>query len=227
MLNLKFFGIGSAFNPLFGNNNAFFELDEDIYFIDFGESNFEKVYKNIDLCKYKNITVLITHMHADHIGSLPTFISYCYIKLKKTINIFHPNEDLKDFLHLCGISSNMFNYQKCFKNSKNLNIEFVDVSHAKDMPCYGLIISHDNKSIFYSGDSNSINKVILERFLNRTIETIYHDTSYENSSSHCYYKNIEELIPKHLRKNFYCMHLGCDFIQELKDLGFNIPSLIK
>ena len=38
MFDLKFLGRGAAFCPAFGNTNAFFEMEEDLFFLDFGES---------------------------------------------------------------------------------------------------------------------------------------------------------------------------------------------
>ena len=49
MFDLKFLGRGAAFYPAFGNTNAFFEMGEDLYFLDFGEAAFERVTRLFDL----------------------------------------------------------------------------------------------------------------------------------------------------------------------------------
>ena len=52
MLDLKFLGRGAAFYPVEGNTNAYFEAGGDLFFLDFGESAFEKVYRRFDLTRY-------------------------------------------------------------------------------------------------------------------------------------------------------------------------------
>ena len=74
MINLKFLGKGAAFYPVFGNTNAFFEKDGDLFFLDFGESAFEKAVRLLDLTAYRHVYVLITHLHADHAGSLASLV---------------------------------------------------------------------------------------------------------------------------------------------------------
>ena len=60
MFDLKFMGRGAAFYPAFGNTNAFFEMGEDLYFLDFGEAAFERVTRMFDLKKYKNIPAALS-----------------------------------------------------------------------------------------------------------------------------------------------------------------------
>ena len=76
MMNLSFLGKGAAFYPAFGNTNAFFEKDGDLFFLDFGESAFEKAVRLLDMASYRHVYVLITHLHADHVGSLASLLSY-------------------------------------------------------------------------------------------------------------------------------------------------------
>lgn len=82
-MDLNFLGCGSAFNPLYGNTSAYFTNKDQLYVIDGGESVFLKLYQKELLKKYAGITIMVTHMHADHVGSLPSIISYCYYVLGK------------------------------------------------------------------------------------------------------------------------------------------------
>ena len=76
-MELKFTGIGAAYYPVLGSNCAFFEHDNCLYLIDCGESTFKAMFSRNEIYDYDNIVVLLTHLHADHIGSLGSFLSFC------------------------------------------------------------------------------------------------------------------------------------------------------
>ncbi len=222
MIQLHFFGKGAAFYPLFGNTNSYFEVGEDIFFLDCGEATFEKIVRHIPLQKYNHIFVILTHMHADHAGSLPTFISYCKFVLGKTVHVVYPNEVICDFLRLAGIDPTLYVYSKELAAHENLKIMPIKVEHAKDMDCYGYVLDDGKEAIFYSGDAANINADILERFLQGEIRRIYHDTSSHASTSHCHYEKTCSLVPPEHRKRFYCMHLDTNYEDRLKELGFSV-----
>ncbi|HBE86714.1 MAG TPA: hypothetical protein DDW53_17100, partial [Lachnoclostridium sp.] len=75
-MELHFLGSGSAFYPLYKNTIAYFELNNDLYLIACGETVFETLLSLVDLEQYREIYVVITHLHADHVGSLASLISY-------------------------------------------------------------------------------------------------------------------------------------------------------
>ncbi len=104
-MDLKFLGCGSAFNPVYGNTSAYFTIGQDLYVIDAWESIFLSLYQK-DLLK--NVTFLITHMHADHVGSLASIISYCFYVLEKKITIVYPEKSLWSLLGLMGIDPNAY-----------------------------------------------------------------------------------------------------------------------
>ena len=78
-MKLHFFGCGSAFNPAMGNTSAWFEMDGCLFLVDCGETVYELLMKRSDLREYRQIYVLLTHLHADHVGSLGFLISYNYL----------------------------------------------------------------------------------------------------------------------------------------------------
>ena len=107
-MDLNFLGCGSAFNPLYGNTSAYFTNKDQLYVIDGGESVFLKLYQKELLKKYAGITIMVTHMHADHVGSLPSIISYCYYVLGKKVTVIYPEKSLWILLGLMGIDPDIY-----------------------------------------------------------------------------------------------------------------------
>ena len=75
-MKIKFLGIGSAYNTKWLNSNAYFIVANSLYLLDCGESTFGKLMElGILNDNYNGIYVLLTHLHADHAGSLPSLCS--------------------------------------------------------------------------------------------------------------------------------------------------------
>ena len=79
---LTFLGRDSGFGEK--NNSAYIELEDKLILIDCGFTVFEQVKNKFDLSKYKEIKIIVTHLHNDHAGSLSQLILYSYfVKNKK------------------------------------------------------------------------------------------------------------------------------------------------
>lgn len=221
---LRFLGYGAAFHPVFGNTSAYFVKNRDLYLIDCGETVFHKLYERDMLTEYENIYVIITHRHADHVGSLGSLISYIYFVLGKKVTVIHPDTELQDFLDLTGIDRAAYTMNICMKTViGGVMIEAIPVKHAEDMNCYGYLISDSGRTIYYSGDSYEIPKRILDTFLDGKIAELFQDTASKVSAhrSHLPLPELAGLIPPELRKQVFCMHFNCDFSDEIDEMGFN------
>lgn len=75
-MEIKFLGIGSAWNINEDNTSAFIIKDKKMILIDCGESIARKIIKNNILDDIKELYILISHTHSDHIGSLGTLLFY-------------------------------------------------------------------------------------------------------------------------------------------------------
>ena len=222
-MDLNFLGCGSAFNPLYGNTSAYFTNKDQLYVIDGGESVFLKLYQKELLKKYAGITIMVTHMHADHVGSLPSIISYCYYVLGKKVTVIYPEKSLWILLGLMGIDPDIYiPVESSLFTAEGLKVWAVSVKHADDISCFGYIIEFAGEKIYYSGDSYEIPKDVLDGFYKREISTIYQDTTEFTSDhrSHCPLEELEECIPADLRRNVFCMHFTTDFTEKLKKKGF-------
>lgn len=227
-MKLKFLGIGSAFNPTLGNTSAYFIEGEDFYLLDCGESVFEKIWNLKELKESKNIYILITHFHCDHVGSLGSLLSYLYLKLNKVAYVIHPTKKIIDYLNIVGIKKEFYIYKKELPEFSKIKNEEYEVYHVDDMLCFGYKLISEKKQIYYSGDAVKIPNQILEEYLNGKISEIYQDTcNYKSDNpSHGDIFYLEDIIPENKRNNVYCIHLNIDYREELKLKKFGIVELI-
>ncbi len=224
-MKLNFLGKGCAFYPLYGNTSACFISGKELFLMDCGETAFEQLYRKIDFGEIERAYVLITHLHADHVGSLGTMISYFGCVLHKPIHVIHPETTIVELLTLEGISKSFYHYHKTLPvNDAGVCAEPVEVHHAEDMKCYGYLLRDEETCVFYSGDSAELPVCILEQFLEGKVDRIYHDTATQPSDHHGYYRKLEEVVPPEKRNQIYCMHLDSPCEDMLRSRGFRIAE---
>lgn len=235
MEKLKFLGIGSAFNPLWGNNSAYYKNDKSLLLIDCGETNFERILKANLLEDVKNIFILITHLHPDHVGSLGSLLFYLnYIKKIKGKIIFYDKENLETLLKLMGVSKE--NYNLCHNLNKDelkeLKISSIDVypiKHSDKLKSYGYKITFDDKEvIFYTGDCKEIDNRIIKEVIEGKISKIYVDSFCDkiNGVPHITVDELCDIFPEKCRQRVYGMHYdGEKVINKLKVNGFKTVKI--
>ena len=227
MLNLQFLGRGAAFYPAFGNTNAFFTSQQDLFFLDFGESNFAKVERLFDLKRYRRVYVLLTHLHADHSGSLASLISYCYCVLKFKVYVVHPIPTVVELLRLQGIADFFYHYLPALPEECSVTAEPVEVRHAEDMRSFGYLLSDGEERIYYSGDAYEMPDCVADALSAGVLTRVYHDVSSKESEAHCYVQRLEAAVPPPLWSLVYAMHLDCDCIADLRHLGFSVVEVMQ
>lgn len=233
MNELKFLGRGSGYNVREGNTCAFLKKNDTLLLIDCGEDIFEKVVKMDLINGIKKVHVLITHMHSDHIGSLGSFVGYCFWKSKIKTNIyFYEKEKIGEFLKLTGAieGESFILHDTNNKRIDNLKLTFNAslTKHAKTVNTYSFLLRFDyGNDIFYSGDTYETNFDVIPYLKDGNI--MYHDTCLNDCDSnvHTSLRVLSEIIPCEYRKQVYCIHIdGENFIEKANAEGFNVVEII-
>lgn len=230
-MELRFLGMGSAYNPLYKNTNAFLPIGDCLLMFDCGESTFETLYSRGFLEQFSSFIVAITHFHSDHVGSLGSFISYCHCQLHKKVYLVYPNEDILKFLLFTGVPDSMYTYltPDASMPCSQLHLTAVAVRHDPLIRCFGYLVQLGDQQIFFGGDSAAIPADILQLLLEGKLDTIYQDVTYEHSwESDCHgtLENLCTQVPEEFRNRIVCMHLGSDFKASIEAAGFRVAKTI-
>lgn len=227
-MDITFLGIGAAFNPAMDNANACFTHAGEFFLLDCGESTFGRIWDLPQLKEAKQVSVIVTHLHCDHIGSLGSLISYCRYVLGKPIMVVHPLETVVQLLDLMGIERANYTYHTHYPAHDGISFEPVEVKHVPNMRCFGYIVTTPHETFYYSGDSTAIPQVVLDRFHAGTIDHIYQDTSLESSDhpTHGTLADLERLFTPEQRNRVHCIHLDSDFRSIVLDKGFGEVRLL-
>ena len=230
-MKLNFLGTGAAYNPSLGSTSAYFMVQDHFYLIDCGETVFASLWNNKELEKCKDVNILITHLHADHIGSLGTLVSYCKNVLNKPVTLLTPDKTIVTVLSLTGVSADLYNYCGDFGNTfpGNLTIVPRTTSHVSSMHCYGYMISTDEGRIYYGGDSDSIPSEVLLGLKDGSIDLAFQEVSYQTGwhSGHTSLEQLCQIVPTELRRKVICTHFGGDFMDAVIKAGFRVAKRVQ
>ena len=164
---LIFIGNDSGFGEK--NNSAYFEKNNDLFLIDCGATVFNEIKNKFDFKSFKNINIIITHLHNDHAGSLSQFILYMWFIFKKKVNVISNCIHIKEYLDITGTPPESYEVKKELDN-----LEFFKTKHTDFLDAYGFILNIDNKKILYTGDTVNLDSFMP--YLN-TINELYIDVS--------------------------------------------------
>ncbi|MBR1883926.1 MAG: MBL fold metallo-hydrolase [Clostridia bacterium] len=248
---LNFLGNGSCFNTEFGNNSAYYKVikmeneevlfDEKIYaknadsctvklvIIDCGESVFERLRKNNILDGVNEVDIIITHLHSDHAGSLPSVIFYLNFVLGIKPNIIFQG-NIEQYLDICSVQRELYNH----KSASETDYIPIKVNHGNVKDACGYIINlPTGNAIYYSGDSNDIPVSVLDSFFGKDksdaykpICRIYQDVTRFENEMHMNVHKLEKIISKEYRDRVYCMHFDDEeTVSIAKKYGFDVAII--
>ena len=102
----------------------------------------------------KDINVMITHTHSDHIGSLGSLVMYSYYVLRKPLTIVvdgaYQQEVIIDILGGFGCTQTMVSYRYISEWKNNfesfLKVLFIRTDHCDELRCFGLLFYTEERT---------------------------------------------------------------------------------
>lgn len=238
---LQFIGTGSAFNTKLGNNSAFYKNKDILFLIDCGSNIFTRIQEANLLEGIKQVYVLITHTHPDHIGSLGDLIFYGYYAMgtlgEPSVTVISPRKlCITNILSHVGVKVNTynlieFNSKEISINNKDIRVRLVahEVNHVAELPSFGYEIYYFNNKIYYSGDTNEINYKTLQMLIDGELDHFYQDTCLADydGNVHLSLRRLHGETGLDIRDKITCMHLDNGFDANYAEaLGFNVAKSI-
>ncbi len=224
---LRFIGTGGCFSKKNINNAAYLNENGHLILFDCGETIFHQILKEDIINESINrIDIIITHFHADHVGSLGSLIFFTRFKKVKDVNVIFPDvKMLNTFLDISGIDRNLYYGRKpsdmeyFLKEYAQLHGDVVN-NEIIPMPSFGYHLKFKEYNFFYSGDTCIINEDIVNKFNNNEIDYIYHEVSNDGYKAHMDIDVLASVLKKN-RDRVYCMHLGDSMdLEKIKKYGF-------
>lgn len=167
-MELQFFGREAGFGSL--HNSAYFvTADQELVIIDCPENTYQAVRKMSDLNQFREIFILITHMHDDHKGALGIMVQYAYYMYKKNVTIIAPSinliPDIVTNFEIGGIEKSMYTIVTIGDEYLEKQYWFkaaILTDHAPQLAnkCFGYHLNINGTDCVYTGDTR-----ILEPFL--------------------------------------------------------------
>jgi len=204
-MKLEIIGADSAFNGL---NTAFFFRDDagrgvliDCGFTVFPELIRRNMAKDVDV-------VLISHMHADHTGSLCTLAVWRRLKLGKKIIV--GGTDVTELFKVQGVLPDDF---VTLPDDDLLNVKTIRTGH---IPKYGY-----NNALFiagrilYSGDTN---ESVLNTEYAHSADIIIHETCLNTSSAHTTLELLNQAAPE-IKAKTWLIHVPTHERAEVEKLA--------
>lgn len=151
------------------NNSAYFEIDNELFIVDCGFSVFNEIKNKFDFNKYREINIIITHLHNDHAGSLSQTILYLWFIYGKKTNIVSNCLNIRKYLEITGTPSASYE----IKNSLE-NLKFIKTRHTDYLDAYGFVMNVGDRKILYTGDTCTLDPFLPYIY---DIDELYIDVS--------------------------------------------------
>jgi ribonuclease BN (tRNA processing enzyme) len=208
-MDIHFVGTGGAFDYQYGNASAVVQLNGENYLIDCGHD----VYHQLRVKDYIPPVdyLMITHFHADHVGSLSTFILHHHLFVKgKQLKILYPEKHFKDALYtyLSFSLQKPEKYIAFIPMETRPELDFINTfgKHVPGMQTYSYIFREGDQMIGYSGDTGDADTLfdyLEEKAAPDT--TVFHDITFDRQNgSHTYFSELEQYAAHYPIYGYHC-----------------------
>lgn len=154
---LTFLGKSGSFGKR--NTSSYTFIKDWLLLIDCGYTVFPQLQEQNLLEEISGIDVFITHMHADHVGSLSQLALYSYIALRAPLNIITACVEIDTFLTITGVDRNTSipAFPKERYTRTNNFVTLIPTEHVEDkMDSYGFSAMINGTPIVYTGDTKTL-----------------------------------------------------------------------
>ena len=163
---LTFFGRGSAFAD--AHNSAYLAIDRTLVLFDCPASAFP-AFKRLDLASFREICVLVTHTHGDHVRGLGNVVDYVWFVLSKIrsqetrLTVIAPSKavaaDLRCLLEdIEGCEHGWYTLTTADAFPAPWLCRAVPTLHADQLPgkCFGYLLEVGGRHVVYTGDTRTL-----------------------------------------------------------------------
>ncbi len=225
MEKLNFIGIGGATNIELGGNCCFLKNKGSLLIVDACEEATKKLIEVDAFKDIKNIYIVITHTHYDHVAGLGVLIWYSNFYLNIIPQIIYNDDEYKftlsRLLRITGVDEKLF----AFVDESLLNFDFSinmkPTTHAPNLQCFGIMFEDSEGKYYYTGDTNDFNYV-RELSKDASVKTIYSEVATETYGVHIKYDDIKDLD----KDKLILMHFDTmDLYKKVISDGFKTASI--
>ncbi|MEO6845695.1 MAG: MBL fold metallo-hydrolase [Chthoniobacterales bacterium] len=209
-MKIRLLGCGGAFEPQAGNSSFWVEdFHGERLLIDCGFTIYPRLVE-LGLDKAPD-ALLITHLHADHSGSLSNeILSLWYHKEQKPVRVYLPAEHfrkpLMDFLRPQLLTPETFVDLVPMPPDKCIIAIDTFGEHLPDMPTFGYVLQDETGAVVISGDianGTSIFKAIES--LNLKPRYVMHELTYNpDNCAHVHFKKLEPMLDRYQIYGYHC-----------------------
>lgn len=232
-MDLKFLGTGSAFSPEMGDTSACFVSGRRLVLLDCGETVFARLKALPEYLGCAEVLVLVTHLHADHVGSLGTLISYGRYGAGGRVTVAHPTEAVVHLLDLLGLARADYDFLPLRAGiasdlGEGLSAKPFEVEHVPGMRCFGYLLSEGLDRTYYGGDARTMPPEILAGLREGSIDRVYQDAGggEKGDPAHAGLAQLESLVPSGLRAKVFCVHLDSGGAERARARGFGTVTVV-
>ena len=228
MEQLKFLGIGGPTNLALGGNCFYLKKNKTLLLIDICESATNKLLNLNILNDIKEVYIVITHTHTDHVAGLGTLIWYLNFELNIKPNIIYGSQKYMNkiikLLTAIGVHIELVTFMKDNEFIlDDLTLKLRPTTHSSSLMCYGIMFKDNIGKYYYTGDTNDID--FIRRIVKKDdVKKVYTEVSKVTHDTHILYEDLLDIKCDKL----VLMHFdSVETYEGAKKDGFDIAYMCK